>query len=248
MRDYWKYVRKGKVDECWLWKGPANPLYRGKQRSPRRIIWSLHTKKCLRSDVFVWVTCGNLACVNPNHLKAATQQNRPIADTTERRFWSFVKKPDKSERGEDDDCWIWTGSEKAHEYGYGKLAVSGKSQQDYAHRISWWLHYGKIPDGLCVLHHCDNPRCVRPDHLFLGTIEDNMVDAASKKRTGFQLYPEKIERGEQRYCAKLTADLVVEIRKRHIEGVSNNQMAREYGVNCGTVSNVVNRKRWKHIA
>ena len=75
-------------------------------------------------------------------------------------------------------CWLWTGCVKAH--GYGVIFIKNKTQ--YAHRVSWELHRGPIPDGLFVLHHCDVPSCVNPEHLFTGTQKDNIQDAAKKGR------------------------------------------------------------------
>ena len=86
------------------------------------------------------------------------------------RFWANV---DKS-----DTCWEWTGY--FHPYGYGVLYVEGKNI--LAHRLSWELENGSIPEGMQVLHHCDNPPCVRHDHLFLGTQADNIEDMCEKGR------------------------------------------------------------------
>lgn len=95
--------------------------------------------------------------------------------TLEDRFWAKVAK---SKRG----CWEWTGSLSAA--GYGQL-FSGRGMNPHrAHRLSWTLHFGPIPNGLFVCHACDNPKCVRPGHLFLGTHVANMRDCANKKRAG----------------------------------------------------------------
>jgi hypothetical protein len=85
------------------------------------------------------------------------------------RFWTKV---DTS-----GDCWEWTG--KLNDEGYGQFRHAGENS---AHRTSWVLHHGPITDGLWVLHHCDNRRCVRPDHLYLGTVQDNVRDAMSRDR------------------------------------------------------------------
>lgn len=97
----------------------------------------------------------------------ALSRARPVAD----RFWPKVQKG--------DGCWEWQGSRLPH--GYGHLTIPGRGVP-YAHRISWELTHGEIPDGLWVLHHCDNPPCVRPDHLFLGTAQDNVDDSIRKGR------------------------------------------------------------------
>ena len=107
-------------------------------------------------------------------------QPRSISD----RFW---EKVDKS-----GDCWIWTGCR--HAQGYGQMRIGSKADGTYtvrrATRICWEMHYGAIPDGLLVCHHCDTPECVKPDHLFLGTHQDNTRDAIVKGRHNKKRLPD----------------------------------------------------------
>lgn len=107
------------------------------------------------------------------HKQALPRKVRPISE----RFWRHV---DKS-----GECWIWTGAHqpfgKAHGAGYGNMNL-GSGRYAPTHRVSWELHNGPIPNGLWVLHRCDNPKCVRPEHLFLGTQRDNARDMMKKRR------------------------------------------------------------------
>ena len=143
------------------------------------------------------------------------------------RFWSKV---DKS-----GSCWIWTGV--LDRYGYGKFKLNGRYCQ--AQRVSWLLTHGSIADGLFVCHSCDNPACVRPDHLWLGNNALNMADMTSKGREA---------KGERHGLSKLTESEVIEIRRRYAAGgISHRSLAIEFGVHNRTIGQVVNRATWKHL-
>jgi hypothetical protein len=134
-------------------------------------------------------------------------------------------------------CWLWKRS--LNSKGYGSF-WSGKKKLS-AHRASWLLHTGDIPDGQQVLHQCDNPRCVNPAHLFLGTNADNVADREAKGR-GFN--PSNV-----RHLAptKLSATDVVEIRRLRQGGQSLSSLAQQFGVCFQNISAVINRKTWAHI-
>lgn len=149
------------------------------------------------------------------------------------RFWSKV---DRS-----GDCWIWTACR--HKQGYGEMGVwvGGKVRTLLAHRAAWALMKGEIPKGLLVLHRCDNPPCVNPSHLFLGTQRDNMRDCSAKGRAG------KL-RGSQIGNSKLTEEQVVEIRRLFsLGGMSKAALGRMFGVTDVNIFDIVARKRWKHV-
>ena len=107
-----------------------------------------------------------------------------------------------------------------------------------AHRTSWLLTYGKIPEGLCVLHKCDNPPCVNPDHLFIGTKADNFLDMVSKKRNSH---------GERHYKAIITDAAVRRIRKMYDSGIGPAAIALTMGIEMKHASLIGRRKRWKHV-
>jgi len=138
----------------------------------------------------------------------------------------FESKIDKT-----DDCWLWMSSKDLD--GYGKITINNK--QFFAHRVFYVLYNGPIPDGMVVRHKCRN-KCVNPEHLEIGTQAENMKD---KVRDGTS------NRGERNATAKLTADKVLEIRRRSNELQSD--LAKEFGVADQTISEIINRHTWKHI-
>lgn len=137
-------------------------------------------------------------------------------------------------------CWTWISSTSR---GYGMFWLSGRSV--LAHRVSWEIHNGPIPDGMDVLHKCDRPYCVNPDHLFLGTHLDNMADMRRKNRTGPRA--KHINVGETHPRAKLTEDDVRRIRDLYKIGLSQHKIAEKFGVNQGTVSQILSGKIWTHV-
>jgi hypothetical protein len=151
-----------------------------------------------------------------------------------RPFWSRVEIPP----AEIDPyaCWEWTGPLFSN--GYGSVTVERKNVG--AHRRSWELVHGPIPEGQYVCHRCDNKRCVRPNHLFLGTPADNLRDMVAKGRS---------LTGSRNHQAKLTEEKAAEIRKRYAAGgVTQAQLADEYGVVEGCIGNVIHNRVYKEAA
>lgn len=139
------------------------------------------------------------------------------------RFWARVIVS--------DGCWGWKGS--TVKGGYGKIEDPRTRKATLAHRLSWELHFGPIPDGLCVLHRCDNPPCCRPEHLFLGTPRDNVMDS--------------IRKGRMRRFSRLTPESVSRVRRMAADGRPAYAIAKEFGVDRMTIVMCVRRRTWAHI-
>ena len=130
-------------------------------------------------------------------------------------------------------CWIWQGTKSRK--GYGIIWDSERKHRKHAHRASYSLFNGTIPDGLCVLHKCDIPACVNPEHLFLGTNADNNEDCRKKGRNAF---------GETNGSAKLTNE---QVRKIRSDTRTSRKIAKDYNVSNMTVSYIKRRIKWKHL-
>lgn len=131
-------------------------------------------------------------------------------------------------------CWEWAGSRSSD--GYGGMKIEGRTK--FAHRLSYELHVGPIPDGLFVCHACDNPGCVRPDHLFAATHMENVRDRDRKGRQNHVT-------GERHGCAKLTRKKVRAIRRRRASGERYSDLAREFGISPSSVRNAAIGKAWR---
>ena len=139
--------------------------------------------------------------------------------------------------GTGTECWHWLGWKTPG--GYGRFGFENKNW--IVTRLMWSSFYGYLPDEILVLHRCDNPSCVNPSHLFLGTIQDNIADCVAKNRHA---------KGEKKPFAKLNPKQVLAIRKELSEGVKYGSLpilAAKYGVTAQTISNVNSGRTWSHI-
>jgi transposase len=167
------------------------------------------------------------------------------------RFLSRVDRDGPVMRCELRACWVWTGGRLPRGYG----SYRWPEERIYlAHRASWILHVGAIRRGLLVLHRCDNPSCVNPDHLYLGSAKDNTRDArdrgrlATGARHGLRRHPEAIARGQRQGSARLSETAVAEIRQLYdAHGETCSSLAERYGVSRATIERVANGKLWGHV-
>lgn len=177
---------------------------------------------------------------------------RIYAQSPERQQARFLSHVDVA----DEACWLWMAY--CDDDGYGVTSDTsgeGKGRTIQAHRRAYELFVGEIPSGMCVCHRCDTPACVNPDHLFLGTQQDNQKDKTAKGRqakggnVGVRLHPESYSLlGEDNNAAKLTDAQVREIRARHQAGEAGyKRLADEYGVSKSVIRDVIKRITWSHI-
>ena len=154
---------------------------------------------------------------------------REIKNVSE-RFWPKVQKT--------PTCWLWTGSKDTQ--GRGQFWVREKQHSVRAHRVAYELCIGKIPADLFCCHTCDNPSCVKPAHLFLGTQKDNMADCSKKDRT---------PHGTEHHKAKLSPESVRQIRVLYRTGnFSQRGLALEFGVCQRTICQVLVKRTWRRVA
>jgi hypothetical protein len=233
---FWSKVDKsGGEDACWIWTSAFSYTcgvitWMGKTRSAIQIAYELTFGEIPHGFDLLHL-CKNNSCCNPSHLSLGVNHNM----TETERFWS------KIEKSNDNSCWLWMASTDS--LGYGGMNWKGKRQK--AHRIMWILTYGEIPNNLEVCHSCDNPPCVNPKHLWLGTHQDNMDDMNKKGRR-------TAARGERSGNHKLTQLQVDEIRKRYRRNANRNKigegaeiLAKEFGVSSRQILQIVNHKFWK---
>jgi hypothetical protein len=146
----------------------------------------------------------------------------------ERKFWERVTKT--------NDCWVFTG--KTNRHGYGRIWHTDLGKEVAAHRYAWELFNGHLAAELDVLHTCDNPPCVRPDHLFTGTQADNNRDKIAKGRQPM---------GTRFPWARLTEEQIPVIRAMRTKGLLAKQIAEHFGVHEETIGYILRGKTWRHV-
>lgn len=234
---------------CWSWRGTDSnsqllfTVRHGQQVNPRKFA-RLLTGEGVPEGSRLRAACGNRKCVSPEHAYVPRSREH------------LTKR---SRVSQETGCWEWQGS--VNEWGYGTMGGDGGGSVQ-AHRVSFAVFNGYVPRGSCVCHRCDNPRCVNPEHLFLGTNSDNVADKVEKKRQargetrgdryargarhGAATHPESFV-GSGNGRAKLTEDDVRRLRAM-APALSVSELARNFGITRGVASKIVRRELWKHVA
>lgn len=231
-----KKVKVDKTSNCWLWQGAKsnggagsiNVL--GTALSVRRVAYEVF-RETIPEHLSVFRTCNNNLCINPDHAylfhQGSRKQNISLAD----RFQSYCSEP--NEHG----CVIWLGCKTPK--GYGHLAkVTVNQSEQIAHRIAYALYVGEIPKGAHVLHRCDVPSCVNPEHLFVGTNADNVADKVAKGRSFLGIKAAKVRLSERD-----AADIKYQLQL----GTTQKTLADKYHVHPSTIGAIATGKTWQPI-
>lgn len=228
--DFDRFISFVVVDDesgCWNWEGAKSKSGAGlfsltmtKIVQAHRYMLEQSTGSVIDSSIFITHSCANNACVNPDHL---------VIETDEYRFWKYVDKRS------DEECWNWLGHTRNT---YGALSVYGIVHG--AHRYSYELHNGKITDGRLVVRHlCNNRLCVNPNHLTIGTHQDNMTDMVRSNRSA---------KGERVGTSKLTETNVREIKYLLSLGMMKKKdIAALYKVDPCVISDIIAGRTWSWV-
>lgn len=239
-------VDKKEKNECWPWIGSFSnniPVFsynhKGKKRSrinADKLSFILNTGIDVSGNGNgIIKNCNNLSCCNPDHIENKSCYNSLDDNDYIERFWRKVSIESL------DGCWNWMAHKNHDGYGVSKLKINGKWSVIFAHRVSYYLYYGVFIEGdnRC-LHKCDNPSCVNPNHLFIGTQGDNVRDMHSKNR---QVTP----KGSASGMSKLNESQVIEIKEMLEMGVSAKHISEKFGVCKNNIYSIKNGKTWKGV-
>ena len=183
----------------------------------------------------VCVDCGEghwLASRYKNYLRChkCTFEINRVHKPLKERFYKLANKVG------DNECWEWIGTKDRHGYGY----ITDNHERKFAHRVSYELHSGPIIEGAFIIHSCDNPSCVNPNHLRQGTAQDNVDDMISRGRANHYN-----PRGEEHGRAKLTWEQVREIRGKYIPfKYSTTRLGKEFGISQGHIARIISGLAW----
>lgn len=229
---YYNSIEKDIISHCWNWKGFTDkfgqPIIRSGARknfkvySARRIAISLH-EKINQNTKQVLTVCNNKICVNPDHLITGDKA----------RFENKILKLT-------DGCWIWNAGTDKNGYGKFTYRDNGKKITVRANRYSFMLRYGFMPNSQSlVCHTCDNPRCVNPDHLFLGSSKENSEDMVIKGRSC---------KGEKHYAAKLQPKDILLIRELYNNGITVKELLLKFNIkSSSTIYGIINNQTWTQV-
>ncbi len=233
---FWSYVDK--TDLCWIWRGGPRGgkgvsfRWHGRSHRARHVSWEITHGLVRPETIDVITTCGNEYCVRPDHLAEVPRgaARGPKVLDAPVRFWRLVhvRSP--------EECWEWQGARNAK--GYGDFH-RGEGKHLMAHQFSWLTAHGRFSAfGGVIMHACDNPPCVNPQHLTIGTMSDNQQDMARKGRAA---------RGERSGLARLTNEKVRTIRQRLEAGMVHKAIAEEFGVSREQIGHIARGTAWKHV-
>ena len=201
-----------------------------------KILW-----KCICScELKKEVVCTGNILKNGSKRSCGCIKSPPLMEYKE-----ILKKRSDKNSVWNEKCLEWTGDLHYHyPHGLVNCIFNGKKAHHPAHRISYWLHKGEIPKGIYVLHSCDNPKCINPEHLHLGTQKDNIRECIERGRANHE---SKGSKGVKHHKAKLSEDQVAEIRRLRSKGYTGLKLADMFNVSNPMIYYICNKKNWRHV-